>query len=82
MGVFVSKTIVPKQKHSKVIYCDYKNFRNEMFRAEPDEQLSKFDIPNLSSKSFRNFFLESFINKHLKRARTFAQIRILLFKKT
>ena len=56
MGVFVLKTIFPKQKVSKVIYSDYKNFRNEMFRAEPDEQLSKFDIPNLSWKSFQIFF--------------------------
>lgn len=58
MGVFVLKTIFPKQKISKVIYSDYKNFRNEMFRAEPDEQLSKFDIPNLSWKSFQIFFFE------------------------
>ena len=65
ISVFISvlKTNFPKQILIKVVYCDYKNLRNEIFGAEPDEQSSKFDISNIEFKQFSSIFFEIF-HKH------------------
>lgn len=58
MAVCLKDIQSKKQKLSKVVYRDYKNFRNKIFRAELDEELYKFDIHTIDIEQFSNIFLE------------------------
>ena len=69
MAVSVLKTHFLRQKRSKVVYRDYKNFRHEIFRADLDEELSKFDIHTIAIEQFSNIFLEILDNHPPKKSR-------------
>ena len=63
MVTTVLKMHFPKHKPSKIVYRDYKNFRNEIFRAELDKELSKCDIYNIEYEQFSNTFSD-ILDKH------------------
>ena len=61
-------TTVLKQYFSKlkpkVVNCrDYREFRNDEFRAQIDNEILKHDINNMENQHFLNIFLEV-LNKH------------------
>ena len=46
-----------------VNYKDYRNFRNNEFRAELDNEMLKHDLCNMEYQHFLNIFIE-ILNKH------------------
>ena len=46
-----------------VNYRDYRNFRNNEFRAELDNEMLKHDLGNMEYQHFLNIFIE-ILNKH------------------
>ena len=59
----VLKQYFPKPKPKIVNYRDYRNFRNDEFRAELDNEILKHDINNIEYQHFLNIFIE-ILNKH------------------
>ena len=59
----VLKQYFPKPKPKIVNYRDYRNFRNDEFRAELDNEILKHDINNIEYQHFFNIFIE-ILNKH------------------
>ena len=60
----VLKQYFPKPK-PKIVKCrDYRNFRNDQFRAELDNEILKNDINNIEYQHFLNIFIE-ILNKHV-----------------
>ena len=59
----VLKQYFPKSKPKIVNYRDYRNFRNDEFRAELDNEILKHDISNMEYQHFLNIFIE-ILNKH------------------
>ena len=59
----VLKQYFPKPKPKIVNYRDYRNFRNDEFRAELDNEILKYDISNIEYQHFFNIFIET-LNKH------------------
>ena len=57
------KQYFPKLKPTVVNYRDYRNFRNEEFRAQLDNEILKQDINNMEYQHFLNIFIEV-LNKH------------------
>ena len=60
----VLKQYFPKPKPKIVNYRDYKNFRNDEFRAELDNEILKHDINNIEYQHFLNVFIE-ILKKHI-----------------
>ena len=52
-----------KLKPNVVNYRHYRNFRNEEFRAQLDNEISKHDINNMEYQHFLNIFIEV-LNKY------------------
>ena len=59
----VLKQYFHKVKPQVVNYRDYRNFRNEKFRAQLDNEILKHDINNMEYQHFLNIFIEV-LNKH------------------
>ena len=59
----VLKQYFPKPKPKIVNYREYRNFRNDEFRAELDNEILKHDINNIEYQHFLNIFIE-ILNKH------------------
>ena len=59
----VLKQYFPKPKPKIVNYRDYRNFRNDEFKAELDNEILKHDINNIEYQHFLNIFIEN-LNKH------------------
>ena len=59
----VLKQYFPKPKPKIVNYRDYRNFRNDEFRAELDNEILKHDINNIEYQHFLNIFIE-ILNEH------------------
>ena len=59
----VLKHYFSKPKPKIVNYRDYRNFRNDEFRAELDNDILKHDINNIEYQHFLNIFIE-ILNKH------------------
>ena len=59
----VLKQYFPKPKPKVINYRDYRNFRNDEFRAELDNKILKYDINNIEYQHFLNIFIE-ILNKH------------------
>ena len=59
----ILKQYLPKPKPKIVNYRDYKNFRNDEFRAELDNEILKHHISNIEYQHFLNIFIE-ILNKH------------------
>ena len=59
----VLKQYFPKPKPKIVNYGDYRNFRNDEFRAELDNEILKHDINNIEYQRFLKIFIE-ILNKH------------------
>ena len=59
----VLKHYFPKPKPKIVNYRDYRNFRNDEFRAELDNEILKHDINNIENQHFLYIFIE-ILNKH------------------
>ena len=47
-----------KQKSKVVFYRKYKNFRNNLFRSELENELSKYDINDMEYDNFLRTFLK------------------------
>ena len=54
----VLKQYFPKPKPKIVNYREYRNFRNDQFRAELDNEILKHDINNIEYQHFLNIFME------------------------
>ena len=52
-----------KPKPKIVNYRDYRNFRNDEFRAELENEILKHDISNIEYQYFLNIYIE-ILNKH------------------
>ena len=52
------KRYYPKQKPKVVLYRKYKNFRNDVFRSELENELSNYDINNTEYDNFLGTFLK------------------------
>ena len=61
--ITVLKQCFPKLKPKVVNYRDYRNFRNNEFRAELDNEMLKHDLGNMEYQHFLNIFIE-ILNKH------------------
>ena len=59
----VLKQYFPNPKPKIVNYRDYRNFRNDEFRVEFDNEILKHDINNIESQHFLNIFIE-ILHKH------------------
>ena len=59
----VLKQYFPKAKPKIVNYGDYRNFRNDEFRAKLDNEILKHDINNIEYQHFLNILIE-ILNKH------------------
>ena len=59
----VLKQYFPKPKPKIVSYRDYRNFQNDEFRAELDNEILEHDINNIEYQHFLNIFIE-ILNKH------------------
>ena len=59
----VLKQYFPKPKPKTVNYRDYRNFRNDEFRAELDNKILKYDINNIEYQHFLNIFIDV-LHKH------------------
>ena len=59
----VLKQYFPKSKPKIVNYRDYRNFRDDEFRAELDNEILKHDINNIEYQHFLNIFIE-ILNEH------------------
>ena len=59
----VLKQYFPKLRPKVVCYRNYRNFRNEEFRAQLDNEILKHDINNMEYQHFLNIFIEV-LNKH------------------
>ena len=59
----VLKQYFPKPKPKIVNYRDYRNLRNDEFRAELDNKILKHDINNIEYQHFLNIFIE-ILNKY------------------
>ena len=59
----VLKQYFPKPKPKTVNSRDYRNFQNDEFRAELDNEILKRDINNIECQHFLNIFIE-ILNKH------------------
>ena len=59
----VLKQDFPKPKPKIVNYRDYRNFRNDEFRAELDNEVLKHDINIIEYQHFLNILIE-ILNKH------------------
>ena len=59
----VLKRYFPKPKQKILNYRDYRNFQNDEFRAELDNEILKHDINNIEYQHFLNIFVE-ILNKH------------------
>ena len=59
----VLKQYYPKQKPTVVFYRKYKNFRNNLFRSELENELSNYDINNMEYDIFLRTFLK-ILDKH------------------
>ena len=47
LTVKIIKQYFPKQKPKVIMYRDYQNFRNDLFRAELDNEILKYDLNNI-----------------------------------
>ena len=63
LATTVLKQYFPKPKPKIVSYRDYRNFRNDEFRAELDNEILKHDINSIECQHFLNTFIE-ILNKH------------------
>ena len=63
LTIKVLKQYFPKLKPKVVNYRDYRNFRNNEFRAELDNEMLKHDLGNMEYQHFLNIFIE-ILNKH------------------
>ena len=63
LTITVLKQYFPKLKSKVVNYRDYRNFRNNEFRAELDNEMLKYDLGNMEYQHFLNIFIEV-LNKH------------------
>ena len=63
LTITVLKQYFPKLKPKVVNYRDYRNFRNNEFRAELDNEMLKRDLGNMEYQHFLNIFIE-ILNKH------------------
>ena len=59
----VLKQYFPKPKPKIVSYRNYRNFRNDEFRVELNNEILKHDINNIEYQYFLNVFIE-ILNKH------------------
>ena len=59
----VLKQYFPKLRPKVVCYRNYRNFRNEEFRAQLDNEILKHDKNNTGYQHFLNIFIEV-LNKH------------------
>ena len=59
----VLKQYFPKLKPKILNYRDYREFRNDEFRAQLDSEILKHDINNMEDQHFLNIFIE-ILNKH------------------
>ena len=59
----IVKQYFSKPKRKLVNYSDYRNFRNDEFRAELDNKILKHDINNIKCQHFLNIFIK-ILNKH------------------
>ena len=59
----VLKQYFPKPKPKIVSYSNYRNFRNDEFRVELNNEILKHDINNIEYQYFLNVFIE-ILNKH------------------
>ena len=64
LTITVLKQYFPKLKPKLVNYSDYRNFRNNEFRAELDNEMLKHDLGNMEYHNFLNIFIE-ILNKHV-----------------
>ena len=55
----VLKQYFPKPKPKIVSYRDYRNFRNDEFRAERDNKILKHDINKIENRHLLNIFIET-----------------------
>ena len=60
------KQYFPKRKPKIVSYRDYRNFQNDEFRAELDNEILEHDINNIEYQHLLNIFIE-ILNKHAPR---------------
>ena len=58
LTITVVKQYFPKLKPKVVNYRDYRNFRNNEFRAELDNEMLKHDLGNMEYQHFLNIFIE------------------------
>ena len=59
----VLKRYFPKPKQKILNYRDYRNFQNDEFRAELNNEILKHDINNIECQHFLNISVE-ILNKH------------------
>ena len=66
-GLWLTTTVLKpyfsKSKPEIVNYKDYRNFRNDEFTAELDNEILKHDINSIEYQHFLNIFIE-ILNKH------------------
>ena len=55
----VLKQYYPKQRPKVVFYQKYKNFRNNLFRSELENELSNYDLNNMEYDIFLRTFLKT-----------------------
>ena len=65
LTITVLKQYFPKPKPKIVNYRDYRNFQNDKFRAELDNEILKRDISNIEYQHFLNIFIEILNNMPL-----------------
>ena len=63
LATTVLKQYFPKPKPKIINYRGYRNFRNDKFRAELDNEILKHGINNIEYQHFLNIFIE-ILNKH------------------
>ena len=63
LTITVLKQYFPKLKPKVVNYRDNKNFQNNEFRAELDNEMTKHDLGNMKYQHFLNIFID-ILNKH------------------
>ena len=63
LTITVLKQYFPKLEPKVVNYRDYRNFRNNEFRAELDNEMLKHDLGNMEYQHFLSILVE-FFNKH------------------
>ena len=63
LTITVLKQYIPKQKPMVMIYRNYQNFQDEIFRAELDNEILKCDLNNIAYQHFLNLLTEV-LGKH------------------